>query len=465
VRGGARLSRLLIVGGSDAGISAALRARELDRDAEVSVLLADRYPNYSICGLPYFLSGEVPDWHALAHRTIDELEESGTELLLEHTAERIDPGSQSVSVRGADNRERWHRYDSLIVATGAAPVRPPIPGIERDGVYQLHTIGDSLTLNDALARGPESAVIVGAGYIGLEMAEALSTRGLRVSIVEQLSSVLPTVDPELGALVRAELERNGVRVATSTTVIAIDEQAGQLVVTTDSDLAIAADVVLVVVGVKPDTRLGLGAGIRTGVRGALQVNRRMETNRLNIYAAGDCTVTYHRLLDQDTYLPLGTTAHKQGRIAGENAVGGERFEGSLGTQVVKVFELAIARTGLRDPEAPAAGFEPLTVESRGYDHKVYYPGAHEIATRITGDRHTGRLLGAQLLGHLDAEVPKRIDIAAAALHYAMTVDALSDLDLSYALPFGTPWDAVQHAAQSWSAAAASSRAAQAGGER
>jgi NADPH-dependent 2,4-dienoyl-CoA reductase/sulfur reductase-like enzyme len=416
----------------------------------VTVLLADRYPNFSICGLPYFLSGEVPDWHSLAHRTIVELEGAGIELLLERSAERIDAVSRVVAVRRADGAERELAYDALIVGTGALPIRPPVPGIDCEGVFQLHTIGDSLVLDSALSREPATAVIVGAGYIGLEMAEALHTRGLSVTVVEQLPTVLPTVDPELGELVRTELEENGVRVLTDTAVTAIDDQGGKLAVVAAPNVVLAADIVLVVVGVRPDTRLGREAGIATGARGALQVNRRMETNLANIFAAGDCVVTYHRLLDIDTYLPLGTTAHKQGRIAGENAVGGDRpFEGSVGTQVVKVFDLAVARTGLRDHEARAAGIEPLTIASNGFDHKAYYPGAHEIAIRITGERSTGRLLGAQLLGHLNTEVPKRIDIAATALHHDMSIEALNDLDLSYTPPFGSPWDAVQTGAQQW----------------
>jgi NADPH-dependent 2,4-dienoyl-CoA reductase/sulfur reductase-like enzyme len=444
---------LLIVGGSDAGIEAARRARELDAAVEVTVLLADRYPNYSICGLPYFLSGDVPDWRSLAHRTIDELEQTGMELLLEHTATRIDADEHSITVRDAADRGRELRYDKLIVATGAAPVRPPIPGIDSDGVYQLHTIGDSLVLNDALAQAPERAVIVGGGYIGLEMAEALHARGLAVTVIEQLPSVLPTVDPELGTLVREELERHGVQVLTGITVTSIERRDTALAVISGDALIAAPDIVLVVVGVRPDTRLGKAAGIETGARGALQVDRRMQTNLADVYSAGDCGVTYHRLLGSDTYLPLGTTAHKQGRVAGENAAGGDRsFEGSLGTQVVKVFDLAIARTGLRDHEASPAGFEPLTVESNGYDHKVYYPGAHQVTMRVTGDRKTGRLLGLQLIGHEGAEVPKRIDIAAAALHHGMDVDALNDLDLSYTPPFGSPWDVVQSGAQAWTRA-------------
>jgi NADPH-dependent 2,4-dienoyl-CoA reductase/sulfur reductase-like enzyme len=417
----------------------------------VTVLLADRYPNFSICGLPYFLSGDVPDWHALAHRTIGELEEAGIELLLEHTAQAVDAEAHTVRTEDAAGNHLALRYEKLIVATGATPVRPPIPGVEHPCVFQLHTVDDSLVLAEALARRPESAVIVGAGYIGLEMAEALHERGLEVTVVEQLPSVLPTVDPELGEVVRDELEANDVRVVNEVVVTGIESVGRRLTVIGQPNLNLDADIVLIVVGVKPNATLGQEAGITTGVRGALRVDRRMETNVSDVYAAGDCVVTYHRLLQADAYLPLGTTAHKQGRIAGENAIGGDRsFEGSLGTQVVKVFGLAVARAGLRDTEARAADFEPLTVGSRGYDHKVYYPGANEITSRLTGDLCSGRLLGAQLLGHLDAEVPKRIDIAAAALYHGMTIDGLNDLDLSYTPPFGSPWDVIQQAAQQWS---------------
>ena len=206
---------------------------------------------------------------------------------------------------------------------------------------------------------------------------------------------------------------------------------------------------LVVVGVRPDSSSQPRPAPQLGVRDAIVVDRQMRTNLPDIYAAGDCAVTYHRLLG-DTYLPLGTTAHKQGRIAGENALGGHReFAGSLGTQVVKVFDLVAARTGLRDHEATAGGLDPLTVTSEADDHKAYYPGSHPITMRYTGDRQTGQLLGVQLIGHLSSEIAKRIDIAATAIHNHMTIDAISDLDLSYTPPLGSPWDALQHGAQAW----------------
>jgi NADPH-dependent 2,4-dienoyl-CoA reductase/sulfur reductase-like enzyme len=271
---------------------------------------------------------------------------------------------------------------------------------------------------------------------------------------------MPTVDAELGGLLGQELRRHGVKVVNDVTVKAIHRQPGGLTVAGEPDFAVSADLVLVVVGVRPDTDLAVAAGVETGVRGSIRVDRRMRTNLADVLAAGDCVETWHRLLGQPTYLPLGTTAHKQGRVAGETAVGGDRqFAGSLGTQVVKVFELAVARTGLRDQEARAAGFDPLTVGSVQFDHKAYYPGAHQLQLRITGDRASGRLLGAQLVGDHRGEVAKRIDIPAGALFHGMTVDGLSDLDLSYTPPFGSPWDAVQLAAQAWISQAGRSQSA------
>jgi NADPH-dependent 2,4-dienoyl-CoA reductase/sulfur reductase-like enzyme len=289
------------------------------------------------------------------------------------------------------------------------------------------------------------------------MADALATRGLRVTQIEQLPEVLPTVDPPLGAHVHAQLTGHGAEVLTGTTVQQIAPAAtgaaGRLQVQATaadgSAVTRVADMVLVVVGVRPDTELAADAGARLGLRGAIAVDTGMRTNLPDVFAAGDCVITHHRLLGE-TYLPLGTTAHKQGRVAGENALGGSReFAGSLGTQVVKVFDQAAARTGLRDQEATAAGFDPVTVSSEADDHKAYYPGSHRIAMRVTGDRATGRLLGMQLFGHRHAEIAKRIDIAATAIFHAMTVDGLSELDLSYTPPLGSPWDAIQMGAQAW----------------
>jgi NADPH-dependent 2,4-dienoyl-CoA reductase/sulfur reductase-like enzyme len=278
--------------------------------------------------------------------------------------------------------------------------------------------------------------------------------------MEQLPEVLPTVDPALGALVHAQLADHGVDVLTGTTVRSITRapsgDAGRLRVqatTTDGgDVARSVDMVLVVVGVRPDTELAASAGASLGPRGAIAVDRHMRTNLPHVFAAGDCVVTHHRLLGT-TYLPLGTTAHKQGRVAGENALGGDReFAGSLGTQVVKIFDHVAARTGLRDHEAQAGGYGPLTVAAEADDHKAYYPASHRIAMRYTGDRNNGLVLGVQLFGHRHSEIAKRVDIVAAAIFNEMTVEAMSDLDLSYTPPLGSPWDAMQVGAQAWAKA-------------
>ena len=452
---------LVMIGGSDAGISAALRARELNPGAEVSVVVADAFPNFSICGIPYYVSGEVMHWRNLAHRTTADLEATGMRLRLDTTARRIDAGGHKLLVTSPDGNEELLAYDKLVIGTGAVPVRPPIGGLDalgpEQGVHLLHSMGDTFAVMRTLEdKTPATAVIVGAGYIGLEMADALTTRGLQVIQMEQLPEVLPTVDPPLGALVHGQLTDRGVEVLTGTTVRQITRTSGeagrlQVEATAADGTAVTrlADIVLVVVGVRPDTSLAASAGATLGARDAIAVDRGMRTNLPDVFAAGDCVVTYHRLLGE-TYLPLGTTAHKQGRVAGENALGGTReFAGSLGTQVVKIFDQAAARTGLRDHEAAAAGYDPVTVQSEADDHKAYYPGSHRITMRFTGDRTTGRLLGVQLFGHRHAEIAKRIDIAATAIFHTMTIDGLSDLDLSYTPPLGSPWDAIQMGAQAW----------------
>jgi len=469
---------IVAIGGSDAGVSAALRARELDPSADVTVVVADAYPNFSICGIPYYVSGEVGHWSNLAHRTHADLEATGMTLRLDTLATAIDVAGHRLALRTADGTETALPYDRLIIGTGALPAVPPIAGLAdpgdplaagtsdglgpADGVHLLHSMGDTFAVMDTLTRHhPASAIVVGAGYIGLEMTEGLTTRGIQVTQIEMADQVLPTVDPPLGALVAAELATHGVEVLTRTTVRGIEradpDAPGRLLVhaaTTGPDGATttmtrSADLILVVTGVRPDSRLAATAGATLGPRGAIAVNERLETGLPDIYAAGDCVITHHRLLGT-TWLPLGTTAHKQGRVAGENALGGDRlFAGSLGTQVVKIFDAVAARTGLREHEALAAGYSPATSQAGPDDHKAYYPGAQPIAIRVTGDTGSGRLLGAQLVGRRGSEVAKRVDTYAAALFHGMTVDALADLDLSYTPPLGSPWDAVQMAAQTW----------------
>lgn len=256
---------LLIIGGSDAGISAALRAREVNPAREVTVVAADRYPNYSICGLPFWLGGEIADWHDLAHRKAEEIEAQGVHLLLEHTAQAIDPAGKTVTVVDKAGQSRQIPYDRLVIATGAVPARPPVRGLEQPGIFFLRTMADGFALRDYLeTQSPVSAVVVGGGYIGLEMAEALSRRGMRITLVEYFPSVLTTLDPSLGALVGEELGRHGVAVATGVAVERIDRQKGRLVVTGSGGFGAETDLVLVATGVRPEASLAVTAGAEVG---------------------------------------------------------------------------------------------------------------------------------------------------------------------------------------------------------
>ena len=373
---------LVMIGGSDAGISAALRARELDPAADVTVVLEDAYPNFSICGIPYYVSGEVD---SLAQPGPPHRRGPGGHRDAAAAGHHRAPHRRARPQAPGHLRQAAVRNCSATTSSSSAPARSrsgprsaawpgPVPSGAAEGVHLLHSMGDTFAVMATLEQAaPASAVIVGAGYIGLEMADALTVRGLQVTQMEQLAEVLPTVDPELGALVHAELAARGVEVLTGTTVQAISKAppggSGRLEVQATaadgSTVTRAADMVLVVVGVRPETTLAADAGAALGVKGAIAVDRGMRTSLPDVFAAGDCVITHHRLLGE-TYLPLGTTAHKQGRVAGENALGGNRqFAGSLGTQVVKIFDQAAARTGLRDHEATAAGFDPVTVGSPG----------------------------------------------------------------------------------------------------
>jgi NADPH-dependent 2,4-dienoyl-CoA reductase/sulfur reductase-like enzyme len=442
---------LVIIGGSDAGVMAAVWAKEQEPQLPVTLVVRDAYPNLSICGIPFYVSGETPEWSMLAHRTVDDLEALGLRLLLDHEATGIDPADRRVKIVDPDDRVLTLGYGSLVIGTGGMPVRPALPGIELPGVHLLHTIDEARRLHDVVLDGAKRAVLIGAGYVGTEMADALTQRGVDVTIVEMAPAVLTTFDPDLGEIVGDELTRHGVTVAPRQKVERIEKQGdGSLRVVGSPTLDIDADVVLVAVGVRPASELARDAGVHVDDRGAIVVDRRMATNLERVWAAGDCAHTHHVLVDRPVYLPLGSTAHKQGRIAGLNAAGGDRvFAGSCGTQAVKVFELVAARTGFRDVEAHAFGFDARSATVEVDDHKAYYPGSSKIVVRLTADRRTGRLLGAQIIGAYGAEVSKRIDIVAAALHDGAVVDRLNDLDLSYTPPLSSPWDPIQAAAQEW----------------
>lgn len=434
--------KLLVIGGSDAGIMAALRARELDPSTEVTMMMADAYPNLSICGLPYALSGEVPDWQALRHRTIEEIAATGLTMVPDTTAKSIDVAQHTVTAIDANGEEQVFAYDKLVVGTGARPKAGKIANVDRDDVFELHSMATFFRLQTAIAqRHAQHVAIVGAGYIGIEMAETFVRLGIEVALYQRGPEVLSTVDPDMGYTVHELLTSHGVAVHTN------------VAITDTEDLFNAGhDLVLVVTGVQPNSEILATAGAAVDDKGRVIVDDMMQTNLPDIYAAGDLIQTKHVLLGQ-TYLPLGTTAHKQGRIAGENALGASRhFKGIVGSQVIRLFDKVIARTGILETEASAAGFAPFANTIIVDDHKAYIPGATKLKIKIIGDRQTHRLLGAQVIGEYGSEVAKRSDLYATAIQQGMTVEEFSDYDLSYSPPIAAPWDAVQQATQAWETA-------------
>ncbi|WP_439689619.1 FAD-dependent oxidoreductase [Curtobacterium sp. SP.BCp] len=458
------MTHLVAVGGSDAGIAAALRARELDPSTDVTVVLADEFPNFSICGIPYWVSGDVVTEASLAHRTRADLEAAGMTVRSSTWASAVDVDRRRLTVTGHGGEEELP-YDELLIGTGAEPVRPAGIPFGEPGIHLLHSMTDAEQVVAALELLPTGSrvAVVGAGYIGLEMTEGLVARGFDTTLIQRGPEVLSTLDPELGSLVTAEVRRHGATVLTGGAVTGITPtRGGQWRVTTataagDEEGTFA--LVVVCVGVRPMTDLATAAGAQLGQAGAIVVDEQMRTGVPHVWAAGDCVVTHHRLLGT-TWLPLGTTAHKQGRVAGENMLGGSRtFAGSVGTQVVKVFDLIAARTGLRHHETAALDVSPLTRVTVANDHKRYYPGAVPLTISVTADQPSGKLLGAQIVGQRTAEISKRIDTYATALHAGFTVDDIIDLDLSYTPPLGSPWDAVQVAAQGWERAAAAANQA------
>lgn len=443
------MKNLIIIGGSDAGISAALRALELDPKIVTTMIVADNYPNFSICGLPYYISNDVSDWKNLAHRTIDNIENEGVRMFLEHRANSINTKNKTIPIVNKSGAIKVLDYDRLIIGTGAVSVKPNIRGIDHPGVFFLRWIPDAIAIDEYIKKNnPQKAVIIGAGYIGMEMSEALSRRGLKVTVVEFLDSVMPSLDVKLGLKIKDILVKNGITVYNKIAVESIDKNGDSLIIKGTGGFEFQADMILVSVGCFPNTELGRSIGINTGVKGAFKVNQKMETNIPDVYAAGDCAETWNKISHKYTYLPLGTVAHKQGRIAGENAIGGNReYAGTLGTQSVKIFDKVIARTGLNEKEAVDSGFEPVSNDFETWDHKIYYPSAEKIYLRIIADRITKRILGAQMLGAYKTEVSKRLDIIATAIYHEMTIQEFSNYDLSYTPPLSSPWDPVQMAVQ------------------
>jgi NADPH-dependent 2,4-dienoyl-CoA reductase/sulfur reductase-like enzyme len=419
----------------------------------MEILVYERGPDisYSACGLPYLIAGHVRSTDALRVYSPDFFRQRrNIQVFTGREVVEISPSRRRVVVSSQGAALEEIHFDRLVIATGAEPVRPEISGLELTGVFHVNDLQSTLALKRFLdGERPRCAVILGGSYIGLEMAEALRRLGLEVTLIDRSTALLESVDEEISALIEKELESNGVRVLKDAQVEALMGDRSLRVRRLGWKGApgggMETEVVVLATGIRPRTRLAAEAGIQLGPSGALAVSEFMETSAPAIYAAGDVAEARHLVTGKPTYIPLGTTANKQGRVAGENAAGGRaRFAGIVGTAAVKVFNLEVARTGLNRTQAQAAGFRTAVASISGAS-RARYLGGQEITTRLIADRATGRLLGAQMAG--PEGVAKRIDVLATALHAGMTVEQIAALDLSYAPPFATVWDPILIAAQ------------------
>ena len=445
--------RLLVIGADAGGMTAASQARRRVPAAELEIVAVDRgrYASYSACGIPYWVGGAVRSVDDLITRTLAEFAKQDIDVRLGTEAVGLDLAAGTVTVRDADGEHRLG-FDQLVLGTGAVPVRPDIPGADAPGVYGVQTLDDGAAVLAALPDA-RRAVVVGGGYIGLEMAEAFVQHGLAVTVVEAGPQPMSQLDPDMGALVGDAVEGMGITLLRGERVTAIatgGDGRARAVVTTERE--IPADLVLLGLGVRPNTALAADAGIEVGATGGIVTDARMRTaSHPQVWAAGDCVQTVHRVSLAPVYVPLGTHANKQGRVAGINIGGGyATFPGVVGTAVTKICHLEVARTGLREVDADRAGLRWVATTVESTTRAGYFPGAKPITTKLIAEKRSGRLLGAQIVGEEGAA--KRIDVLATALWNEMTVEELSGLDLSYAPPFAPVWDPVLIAARkSWDA--------------
>jgi NADPH-dependent 2,4-dienoyl-CoA reductase/sulfur reductase-like enzyme/rhodanese-related sulfurtransferase len=440
--------KLVIIGGVAAGATAAARARRLDEEADITLVERGPYVSYANCGLPYFLSRDIEKRSKLLLQTPEGFDARyGVRVLVNTEATAIDRGAKRVFLRGPDG-ETALPYDRLILAQGGNPVMPPIEGGNAPHVFRLWTVPDMDRLHEYLEKAkPSSAVVVGGGFIGLEMAEAFAKRGLKVTVVEMLPTVMATMDREFGVAIASELARQGVDVVTGAQVVRVrsdDKQAGKQIELADGR-RIDADVVLFSVGVRAELTLAKQAGLLLGSSGGLLVDEYLRTSDPDIFAAGDMVEVKHRVSSRMVRIPLAGPANRQGRIAASNALGMEmHYGGALGTSVVKVFDATAAMTGLSERVAREAGLNVGVAIVVKDHHASYYPGGREMTLKLVYDRSNARLLGGQAFG-LDG-VEKRIDVLATALAGNMTLHDLAELDLAYAPPYSSANDPVNLAA-------------------
>jgi NADPH-dependent 2,4-dienoyl-CoA reductase/sulfur reductase-like enzyme/rhodanese-related sulfurtransferase len=425
--------KLLVIGGVAAGLKVAAKARRCDPEMEITVYQEEDEISYAGCGLPYYISGLIKAREELITQTPDKFALEGIQIQKRRRIEKIDVGERSISGRNLDSNQIFtDQFDRLVLTTGALPIRPEIEGIDLSNIFYLRSIVDADELIPRLGlKQIQKVVIAGGGYIGLEMAEALVRIGKEVTIVELAPQILTLFDEDLATVLRHHLETKGIRVFTSEGIKALKGDGGAVTHVQTVSQEIKADAVLMSLGIRPRIELAKQAGLRIGETGAIWVNERMETSAPGVYAAGDCAETIHLLTGKRVWIPLGSTANKQGRVVGVNVCGGNAvFPGVMGTTIFKAFDFNVAKVGLNMKEAAREGFYPVQAIVRGYDRSHYYPGMKESILKVIADRGTGVILGGQTVGEGPSD--KFIDILAMALHGKMNCWQLASVDLAYA---------------------------------
>ena len=439
--------KVVIVGGVAGGATAAARIRRLDEQAEIVVFERSGYVSYANCGLPYYIGGVIEDPEELTLQTPESFfARFRITMKVRHEVIAIHPDRRTVTVKALETGEEFEEsYDKLLLSPGAKPTQPRLPGAGLDNLFTLRTVEDTLRIRAYIDQNhPRSAVLAGGGFISLELAENLRGLGMEVTIVQRPRQLMHPFDPDMAALIHSEARRHGVRLALGHTVEGFEAKDGGVDVLLQDGPPLHADLVVMAIGVTPDTALARAAGLELGLKGSIVVNDRMETSVPDIYAVGDAVQVKHFITGQDALIALAGPANKQGRIAADNICGGDsRYIGSQGSLVLKVFDMTAAVTGLNETSARAAGLAADAVVLSPMSHAGYYPGGRVMTMKVVFERETGRLLGGQIVGY--EGVDKRIDVLATAIRAGMTAVELKDLDLAYAPPYSSAKDPVNMA--------------------
>ena len=439
--------KVLIVGGVAGGATAAARIRRLDETAEITVFERSGYISYANCGLPYYIGGVITDPEELTLQTPESFfSRFRINMKVHHEVTAIHPNQKTISVRNLETGEEFEEsYDKLLLSPGAKPTQPRLPGVGIKKVFTLRTVEDTFHIKEYINKNqPKSAVLAGGGFIGLELAENLKELGMDVTIVQRPKQLMNPFDADMASFIHSEMRKHGVKLALGHTVEGFEEKDGGIDILLKDEMPLHADMVVLAIGVTPDTHLAKEAGLELGIKGSIVVNDRMETSVPDIYAAGDAVQVKHYVTGQEALISLAGPANKQGRIIADNICGGDsRYPGSQGSSVIKVFDMTAATTGINEANARKAGLDVDTVILSPMSHAGYYPGGKVMTMKVVFEKETYRLLGAQIVGY--EGVDKRIDVLATAIHAGMKATELKDLDLAYAPPYSSAKDPVNMA--------------------